>query len=152
MRHKFRNVLLSVFVATFLALPTGAQNHKASFNTGSSNVAINGYDTVAYFTDGKATKGKQEFTFSWNDTQWHFVSAGHRDLFAANPEKYAPQFQGFCAASLTRGNFKVTDPEAWAIVDGKLYLTSSKEFARKFQTNPAENIEKAEETWAKSQQ
>ena len=151
MQNIFRNALLGVFVAAMLALPADAQNHKASINTGSGNVSIKGYDTVAYFTNGKATKGKQKFAYSWNDSQWHFVSARHRDLFAAKPERYAPQFKGFCAASLTRGKFKVTDPEAWAIVDGKLYLNSSKKFARKFKQNPAENIKKAEATWGKSQ-
>ena len=151
MLHPFRYALLGVFIAALVALPAGAQNLKGTINTGPDNVAIKGYDTVAYFTDGQPTKGKHEFAFSWNDAQWHFANARHRDLFAAKPERYAPQFGGFCAASLTRGKVKVTDPEAWAIVDGKLYLSSSKKFSRKFQQNPAENIKKAEAAWAKSQ-
>ena len=151
MLHTFRHALLGVFITALLALPAGAQNLKGTINTGPDNVAIKGYDTVAYFTDGQPTKGKHEFAFSWNDAQWHFANARHRDLFAARPERYAPQFGGFCAASLTRGKVKVTDPEAWSIVDGKLYLGSSKKFSRKFQQNPAENIKKAEAAWAKSQ-
>ncbi len=159
MLHPFRHALLGVFIAALVALPAGAGDEKRMpINTAASlllfsadNVAIMGYDTVAYFTEGQPTNGKKEFAFSWNDAQWRFANARNRDLFAAKPERYAPQFGGFCAASLTRGKVKVTDPEAWAIVDGKLYLSSSKKFSRKFQQNPAENIKKAEAAWAKSQ-
>lgn len=57
-------------------------------------IAINGYDTVAYHTEGRAIKGKAEFSYEWNDANWHFASAENRDLFAAGPERYAPQFGG----------------------------------------------------------
>lgn len=150
MRPMFRDAVLIVFITVLLAVPAGAQSLKETINTGPGNVAIKGYDTVAYFTYGQPTKGKHEFAFSWNDNQWHFANARHRDLFAANPEQYAPQFKGFCAAALTRGKVKVTDPEAWAIIDGKLYLSSSKKFMRKFQQNSAENIKKAKAAWDKS--
>ena len=152
MRHMFRHVLLGVFITALLALSAGAQELEGTNDTGPENVAIKGYDTVAYFTVGQPTKGKHEFAFSWDDTQWHFANADHRDLFAADPERYAPQFKGFCAASLTKGKVNVTDPEAWAIVDGKLYLSTNKKFMRKFRQNTAENIKKAEEVWAKSQE
>lgn len=150
MLHPFRHALLGVFMAALVTLPAGAGNEKSiPINTGADNVAIMGYDTVAYFTDGQPTKGKHEFAFSWNDAQWHFASARNRDLFAAKPEHYAPQFGGFCAAAMTRGQVKVIDPEAWAIVDGKLYLSFSKRGIRKFRRDPAENIEKAGAAWAK---
>ena len=68
--------------------------------TGPDNVAIKGYDTVAYFTEGRAMKGNGEFVTSWNGAKWHFANAGHRDLFATDPERYAPQFGGFCAADI----------------------------------------------------
>lgn len=151
MRHMFRRALLGIFTTVLLALPAGAENLTDATNAGTENVAIKGYDTVAYFTVGQPTKGNREFAVSWHDTKWHFANAHHRDLFAAKPEQYAPQFEGFCAASLTKGKVKVTNPEAWVIVDGKLYLSSSKEFMRKFQHNTAENIKKAEAAWATSQ-
>ena len=69
MLHPFRHALLGVFIAALVALPAGAQNLKGTINTGPDNVAIKGYDTVAYFTDGQPTKGKHEFAFSWNDAQ-----------------------------------------------------------------------------------
>ena len=152
MRRIFRDALLCTFVITLWALPVDAQNMKETVSPGTDNVAIKGYDTVAYFTIGQPTKGKHEFAFSWNDTQWYFANARHRDLFAAKPERYAPQFKGFCAAALTKGKVKVTNPEAWAIIGGKLYLSSSKEFMRKFQQNQAENVKRAGAAWAKSQQ
>ena len=148
----FRDALLGVFITALLALPAGAQSTTETINAGPGNVAIKGYDTVAYFTDSQPTKGKKEFAFSWNDAQWYFANAHHRDLFAAKPEQYAPQFNGFCAASLTLGKVNVTDPEAWAIIDGKLYLSSSKKFMKKFQQNPVENINRAKAEWAKNPQ
>jgi YHS domain-containing protein len=151
MRRLFRDALLCTFITALWALPASAQNLKEPVSPVADNVAIKGYDTVAYFTIGQPTKGKPEFAFSWDDTQWHFANARHRDLFAAKPERYAPQFKGFCAAALTKGKVKATNPEAWAIIGGKLYLSSSKEFMRKFQQNQAENVKRAETAWAKSQ-
>lgn len=58
-------------------------------------IAIHGYDTVAYHTENRAVKGKKEFSYEWNDAEWHFASAENRDLFAADPDRYAPQYGGF---------------------------------------------------------
>lgn len=156
MLHPFRHALLGVFIAAVVALPAGAGDEKRiPINTAASillfsadNVAIMGYDTVAYFTEGQPTKGKNEFAFSWNDAQWRFANARNRDLFAAKPERYAPQFGGFCSMAMTRGVIVAIDPEAWAIVDGKLYLSFSKGAIRKFRGNPADHIKKAEAAWA----
>ena len=64
-------------------------------NTTFFGVAIKGYDTVAYHTEGRAVKGKRSFAQQWNDAKWYFVSAANRDLFAADPERYAPQYGGY---------------------------------------------------------
>ncbi|MFQ5983540.1 MAG: YHS domain-containing (seleno)protein, partial [Woeseiaceae bacterium] len=77
----------------------------ADYNVDANNVAIHGYDTVAYFTDGKPTKGKKDFEHVWNDARWHFASATNRDLFTANPDRYAPQFGGYCAGGLAAGEY-----------------------------------------------
>ncbi len=153
MLHAFRHALLGAFIAALVALPAGAGDEKRiPINTGADNVSIMGYDAVAYFTEGQPTKGTHEFAFSWQDAQWRFANARNRDLFATKPERYAPQFGGFCSMAMTRGEVKVIDPEAWAIVDGKLYLSFSKRGIRKFRRNPADNIKKAEAAWAKSRQ
>ena len=96
-----------------------------AYNIDSANVAIHGYDTVAYFTEGKATKGKSEFEHQWQDARWHFSSTTNRDLFAANPVRYAPQYGGYCSLGLAVGEYANGDPEAWSIVDGKLYLVKT---------------------------
>ncbi|MFQ5761355.1 MAG: YHS domain-containing (seleno)protein [Acidiferrobacterales bacterium] len=119
--------------------------------TGPDNVAIKGYDTVAYFTEGQAMKGKSKFVASWNDAEWHFANAAHRDLFTANPEGYAPQFGGFCANGLSQDMKVAADPEAWTIVDGKLYIKFSKGSRDRWRKDKAEKIKKAEENWAKYQ-
>jgi hypothetical protein len=114
----------------------------------SSGAAIKGYDTVAYFTEGRAIKGKKEFESPWQESHWYFVSAAHRDMFAANPKSYAPEFGGFCSMAMTRGMMFAADPEAWTIVDGKLYMKFSHATRDRWQPNKAENIKKAEKNWA----
>ena len=85
-------------------------------------VAIRGYDPVAYFTDGKPVKGTAEWTADWQGARWWFASASHRDMFRQQPEKYAPLYGGFCAYGASEAHLSPTDPMAWSIVDGKLYL------------------------------
>ncbi len=115
------------------------------------DVAIKGYDTVSYFKDSKAQKGSESFTFSWHGMSWQFLSKEYRDLFAASPEKYAPQYDGFCAWALTESRKAVTDPEVWKIVDGKLYLNCSKTAFEKWSRDIPGNIKKADMTWNKMQ-
>lgn len=119
---------------------------------GPDNVAIKGYDTVAYFTEGRPVKGKSDFAFTWNDAEWHFASAHHRELFAENPEQYAPQFGGFCANGLSQGIKAVADPTAWTIVDGKLYLKFSKDSRDRWRKDKAAKIKQAEANWTKQQE
>ena len=106
MRHtKTRAGLAAVSAGLMLAvlpfgpaLAGGAKADAGAVNTGYfGSVAIEGYDTVAYFTDGKATKGSEEYSYDWLGASWHFANDEHRKLFAANPISYAPQFGGLCA-------------------------------------------------------
>jgi len=85
-------------------------------------LAIKGYDPVAYFTQQRATPGQAEFEYRWDEQRWLFSTAKHRDLFKADPVKYAPQFANFCAVALSRGEVREANPEYWLISDGKLYL------------------------------
>jgi YHS domain-containing protein len=85
-------------------------------------VVLKGYDAVAYFTEGKPVKGDPRYSFDFDDARYHFASAKHRDMFAANPEKYAPQFGGYCTGSMARGVKNEGDPNAWVIRDGQLYV------------------------------
>jgi hypothetical protein len=119
-------------------------------NTGYfGGIAIEGYDTVAYFTKGRPMKGSKEIAHKWLGTPWHFANAKHRDLFAADPLKYAPQFGGYCADGVAYGqNTANIDPEAWRIIDGKLYLNYDKGSAVELEETPGQ-ISKAEANWLK---
>ncbi len=108
------------------------------------DVAIEGYDPVAYFVEAKAMKGSDEFSFKWSGANWYFTSAKHRDLFAANPEKFAPQYGGFCANAASVGREDPVDPRAWTIWQGNLYLSYSKKHSQRFASNPAKYVEKAD--------
>jgi hypothetical protein len=116
-------------------------------NKDAADVAIRGYDTVAYFTQGRPVQGKPEFEHVWQDAKWRFSSAEHRDLFVGEPDKYAPRYGGFCAGGMALGHRAPIDPEAWVIVDGKLYLNFSKTGRDEFATDPAPEIAKADANW-----
>jgi YHS domain-containing protein len=97
-----------------------------TFKPGSSeqrtDTAIQGYDTVAYFTDGKAVRGEAAHATEWMGARWLFASQAHLDLFNAHPERYAPQYGGYCAFGAAQGYLVKIEPDQWRIVDGKLYL------------------------------
>lgn len=97
-------------------------------NTGRFNdTAISGYDTVAYFTEGKPVKGSKDFELAWRGGNWRFASQANLDMFKADPQKYAPQYGGWCAYAMSdRGRTVRIDPDAWYIHEGKLYLNYSK--------------------------
>jgi YHS domain-containing protein len=111
--------------------------------------AIDGYDPVAYFQVGKALHGNESFTFPWHGLIWYFSTKENRDLFAAGPEKYAPQYDGYCAWAMTEARKAQTDPEVWKIVDGKLYLNCSKAAYEKWSRDIPGNIKKADVNWLK---
>lgn len=113
------------------------------------DLAINGYDTVAYFTAGKALKGDDSFTYQWHDVTWHFLTKENRELFATNPEQYAPQYDGYCAWAMTQARKARTDPEVWKIVEGKLYLNCSRSAYEKWSKDIPGNIKKANTNWLK---
>jgi len=141
----FKVVLLFAFFA--VALATALAFDKV--NESENGLAIKGYDPVAYYTEGRAVKGKSQFSYKWKDAGWHFASAEDRDLFAANPERYAPQYGGYCAYSMAAGKIAGVDPQAFKIVNGKLYLNWSKEISDKFSDNAEKHIKKGDENWAK---
>jgi YHS domain-containing protein len=111
--------------------------------------AIRGYDPVSYFTESKPQKGNPEISVTFNNTNWYFVSNANRDLFKANPEKYAPQFGGYCAFGMSRGYKAETQPDAWTIVEGKLYLNYNVKVREEWTKNQVEFISKASTNWIK---
>ena len=113
-------------------------------------LSISGYDPVAYFTEGKPVQGKTEFEYLWHKSRWRFVNSQHRDLFTQDPEHYAPQYDGYCAMGVAWSDphKDTVDPEAWAIVDGKLYLTHTPSSLEAWSQSAAENIKTANQNWS----
>ena len=134
-------------IAAF-AVMTSPTELNGNWNKSDQDVAIGGYDTVAYFTKGRPVKGEAAISYAWRDAKWHFASQDHRDMFAADPDQYVPEFGGFCSAAMTYGAIAKANPELWAIVDGKLYLNYDEYAYKVFHENLAENIAKADQKWA----
>ena len=145
-----RQAILIVLVITAIILFTNTGMAFDEVNTTFFGVAIKGYDTVAYHTESRAVKGKSKFSHKWNDAKWYFSSAENRDLFTADPERYAPQYGGYWARSLsTTGKAAGVNPKAFKIIDGKLYLNWSAESAEQFKADAPKNIQKANANWEK---
>jgi len=106
-------------------------------------LAIQGYDPVAYFTDGHPVPGLRDFEYAWDEHRYRFASAEHRALFRADPVHYAPQFANFCAMALSQGELVIADPQSWLISDGKLYIFGKRDGPELFRQNLAGNIVKA---------
>jgi YHS domain-containing protein len=117
--------------------------------TTDKRLALSGYDPISYFIDGHPEKGSADYQASYDDATYWFKTPEHRATFVADPDHYAPRFQGFCTVTLSRGARLEADPEAWAIADGKLYVFGAKEAVPMFQAQTASVIEKATENWAK---
>jgi len=115
--------------------------------SGGKRVALGGYDPVSYFTDGRPEKGSAEYSASFDDATYWFRSTEHRALFVGDPDHYAPQFNGYCAIMVSRGEKYEADPQAWSISGGKLYVFAAKDGVPLFQQQTASIIEKAAANW-----
>lgn len=113
-----------------------------------NDVALQGYDPVAYFLVGKATKGESTYSAAHDNAIYLFASEANRDLFKADPKKYAPQYGGFCSLSLTIGQNVSPDPNAFSVIEDKLYLTVSQDAQKIWQENIEVNIKKADKFYS----
>lgn len=112
-----------------------------------SQLAIRGYDPVAYFTEEAPVEGTSAYQYEWRGATWQFASEANMELFAADPEAYAPQYGGYCAKALSEGNLASIDPTAWLIVDGKLYLNYSAAVQQQWLGDVPGNIARADANW-----
>jgi hypothetical protein len=119
-------------------------------SSGPDRIAIKGYDPVGYFVEGRAIKGSPRYTHPWHDAVWQFASAEHRDLFAADPTRYAPQYGGYCSNAVLSNQAWDSNPEAWAIIDGKLYFSYDAESIERFERESAANVARANEIWQRA--
>lgn len=148
-----KRVLLFTAACGLVSLPqASAMQEKIATAPGKmeaarDNIAVKGYDVVAYFTDAKPEAGKREFAAEHEGKKYLFASAAHKDLFMKEPEKYVPQYGGYCAFGASKGHKAPVDPNSWAIVDGKLYLNSSAGAQKAFDKDRAAAIKEADENW-----
>ena len=148
MKNAFTLILKFLFVSLLFSTHVWAKDppiYTPLFN----NVAVSGYDTVAYFTENRPVKGDSKFSTTYEGVQWRFSSEQNRDLFVANPKKYAPQYGGYCAWAVSQGNTASADPMRWRIVDGTLYLNYDEEVQKKWEANIPDFIKKADQNWPK---
>lgn len=140
--------LLGVLFAAGVA-GAAAETVVKPVNADGKGVAVHGYDVVAYFTENKAVKGSASHQFEWNGAVWRFSSAANRDRFAADPVAYGPQFGGYCAYAVSRNYTADIDPDAFSIVNGKLYLNYSRVVQIRWQLDRDGNIAKGDANWPK---
>ncbi len=146
MNTKLSKILMIVLVPIcFTGLAKAGEVNTGYFG----NVAIKGYDPVAYFTEQRAMKGDDTISLSWLGAEWKFSSEKHKKLFTKNPVKYAPQYGGFCADGVAYGTTTTNiDPQAWRIIDGKLYLNYDQGAAIEIEEIEGQ-VEKATANWPK---
>ena len=140
---------LALTAAFMFALACSRASASSSINQGSDGVALQGYDVVAYFMESKPVVGAKEFQHKWMGASWQFSSAAHRDAFAANPDKYAPQYGGYCAFGVSEGYKAKVDPNVWKIVAGKLYLNYDAGVGEEWRKDIPGRIQKADRNWPK---
>ena len=143
-RRMFQTAIATLFYGTGASLSVAGEDDKPV----RARVAIEGYDPVAYFTDSRPVKGSPAFSSEFDDVVYYFVNAEHKKMFAADPDRYAPQYSGYCAAALSKGYKATIDPASWTISNGKLYVFHSKDGLSLFAEDSAGMIAKADAHWA----
>ena len=118
-----------------------------ALNADAAGMALKGYDAVAYFAVDNAVKGDAKYSYVWNGAKWLFSSEENMNKFMADPEAYAPQFGGYCAYAVSEGYTADADPEAWKVVDGKLYLNYNPDVQKNWEKNEAARIGKGRKNW-----
>lgn len=154
MSNKFTRYLNVVALSTGLLIACHSGSALAvkqtggEYNTLFAGLGAKGYDVVAYFTDGKPVPGNDRFSTEYGGVKWQFASREHRDLFAADPQKYAPQYGGFCSWGVSQGKLFDVDPiNGWKVVEGKLYLNFNADINTTFGKDAESFIAKANRNW-----
>jgi hypothetical protein len=146
-RSQFLRLAAALLLFTMTAAPALIAGGEPEIYRSRGNLALGGYDAVAYFTDGKPVKGTSTFEYRWKDAVWRFATADHRDQFAKEPARFAPQFGGYCAYAVSQGHTASGDPLVWRVVNGKLYVNYSRQVATMWQKDIPGYIAKAEHNW-----
>ena len=152
-RIHFRKLLTTIATVTLggaLAVPGNALvdvNTSTGITLAGAPLAIHGYDPVAYFTEGRAVMGKAEFAATHNDAAYRFSSEANKRKFERNPDRYVPQYGGFCAYGVSAGAKFDGVPHLFKVVNGKLYLNLNEEIQKKWLEDIPGNLRKADANW-----
>lgn len=153
MKRKNMKFLLATFfigiVIVFAAC--GRTEGVAAVNKAGDGLALRGYDAVAYFAIENAVKGDAKYEYAWNGARWLFSSAENLQKFKLDPAAYAPQYGGYCSYAVSHGYTADGDPEAWKIVDGKLYLNYNEKAKAAWESEQERNIDQGDKNWVEFQ-
>lgn len=141
--HHRTGFLAALAALTTLAVPAQGQ----AVNTDRAGLALSGYDPVAYHTEQQAVKGQSALTLTHEGITYRFASAENRDAFQVEPDRYLPAYGGYCAYGVANGYKVKVDPEAFTVLDGRLYLNYSKSVQRRWLKEPAGYIATADGNW-----
>ncbi|NQY97769.1 MAG: YHS domain-containing protein [Henriciella sp.] len=147
---KLRTLIAATVIAAgpiAISAPAAFADKDPIYTAKRSNLALQGYDTVAYFTVGEPTKGSAEYSTTYNGAEFRFASEENLNLFLGNPDQYAPQYGGYCAWAVAQGKTAKGDARRWAIVDDKLYLNYNKGIQRKWDKDRSGFITSADTNW-----
>lgn len=143
-KSKMKNIFLAILSLMVFSFSTTAQTSEIFAPAG---IAINGYDAVAFFKDSKSVKGLSDFSYTWKNVQWHFSSKSNLETFKTSPEKFAPQFGGYCAYGTAKGYKAPTQIDTWTIVQDKLYFNYNQKVKLYWDKNQAAFIDSADVKW-----
>lgn len=150
-RRYFLKAAIGFGVAAIAGGSMLVPSHAAKVNA-PGGVAISGYDPVAYFTENRAVEGSDAYTADHGGATYRFSTAANRDAFVADPDRYAPQYGGYCAYAVANGYTAKIDPEAYSVVDGKLYLNFSKSVRQRWSKDIPGHIASGDANWPKLSQ
>ncbi|GAB4032364.1 YHS domain-containing (seleno)protein [Spirosoma gilvum] len=140
-----KRLFFYLLIIIFASITTVRAQQSPVFAPGGK--ALRGYDPVAYFIEGKPVMGDSAISYAYQGANWYFASAQNRDTFKADPEKYTPQYGGYCAYGTSQGHKAPTEPDAWTIENGKLYFNYNKKVQTLWNKDRPDHIRKADTNW-----
>jgi YHS domain-containing protein len=144
-------LLVAIFIGIAVGLAACSKTEGVAKVNAKDGLALRGYDAVAYFAIENAVAGNPKFEYAWNGAKWIFANAENLEKFKQNPESYAPQFGGYCSYAVSHGYTADGDPQAWKIVDGKLYLNYNQEAKKAWEKEQEKFIKDGQKNWSEFQ-
>ncbi len=147
-----KTCIIFIFSHVFYGIAQSAETDQSEIMVNTEGYAIHGFDPVAYFSDGEPAEGNVEYSTTWKNATWLFTTDENRQAFIENPEKYAPQYGGWCAYGMAEGYAAETDPlKAWTVHEGKLYLNWDEEVSSEWSGDISGYLKKSEKKWPRVQ-